>query len=913
MTTKQDWINFYQNDMNWVIFPVGWQSNNIKTLKIPIVKDWTSLTRENQREKITRWNAPNLGVLTGEINGIIVLDIDNKIPGNEKSKNLSLKNGLDEWKFYIGIHGEPQTFKVKTGSGGYHYYFKYNDAVKDMTSTSETAVNDEGLKMAWDIKNNGGYVVVPPSHNGNGYYDFDKDFCQYGINEMPTWIIELINRQPVNKVPTPPNLVAPRLKPTSIPVPVPRTISAPVLSTNSIPLKTITDAVNAELDKEPPTGEPIYQQLSYDALKDLLETLSIDRAIAHDPRYQVIFALRSEANKYPDNQIYELAHHFCRRSPEEYTVEKVDNIWNQRDTGCANPLTVGSLMRWLQEDIGVEAFRAFKAKHNIGKVKNIGLSLSVIPPMNCYDNYQLYDYERWATDRVFSSKGEAKSQLLKQFARVIRRVSSNDPYYVFKTNSGFTFNKKDAFGIRKKYGFCSYPEEVEEIDRNGKVHKKTIYKSMYIMYPLTEFNFITHRDITWIPYHKDLPLKVDPKTDANLLNIFPGFKAEKVDLTPEALDKIKPMLDHLKIVWANGDINIYKWIMTYLAYPFIMLQRTQKVLVLIGPPGCGKTIIFDGFMGPFIYGEQLSETANGSIEAITQRFNGVIKDKMLYIIGETDAVDNNTNFTGRFQKIKELITGSYLKIEQKGLEVISTPNYCSFVICSNNRFAVHLDDHDRRYCVLYCSDIYRGNKEYFNMLASLFTQEIANIFYSFLRSKEHMEPLLVNINDIPMTSIKADLIEISRPRQDVFHLDVFINGSTPIPSQYIKFNREKRSYILNRDIYELYDIWYKEGYSTSKKKTSKSFFIDFKSSNVLEYTEQKFGAKSERGYFIPDNRFDTINVLINNGLDDDYVITLRSFLENPDQSVKKVVVPTNVQITTRQIATPVSIPSLKIN
>jgi hypothetical protein len=48
--------------------------------------------------------------LTGKINNIIVLDVDEK------------DEGIEEFNKYIIEYGEPQTITQKTPSGGYHYF-----------------------------------------------------------------------------------------------------------------------------------------------------------------------------------------------------------------------------------------------------------------------------------------------------------------------------------------------------------------------------------------------------------------------------------------------------------------------------------------------------------------------------------------------------------------------------------------------------------------------------------------------------------------------------------------------------------------------------------------------------------------------------------------------------------------------
>ena len=81
----------------------------------------------------------NIGVVTGNISQITVVDIDHKDP--KKKTPLS--------KF-------PKTYTVQTPSGGYHLYYKY-------TPDIQTNANQYIHLPYVDIRNDGGFVVAPPS------------------------------------------------------------------------------------------------------------------------------------------------------------------------------------------------------------------------------------------------------------------------------------------------------------------------------------------------------------------------------------------------------------------------------------------------------------------------------------------------------------------------------------------------------------------------------------------------------------------------------------------------------------------------------------------------------------------------------------------------------------------------------
>ena len=103
---------------------------------------WTEFTLN----KTIHYNEYNgIALLTGKINNIIVIDIDNKDHWNKLLEENKQK--------------EPNTVKVISGSGGIHYYFKYDESLEHIKSTDHCF----GKEYDIDIKTNGGCVIAPPS------------------------------------------------------------------------------------------------------------------------------------------------------------------------------------------------------------------------------------------------------------------------------------------------------------------------------------------------------------------------------------------------------------------------------------------------------------------------------------------------------------------------------------------------------------------------------------------------------------------------------------------------------------------------------------------------------------------------------------------------------------------------------
>jgi len=111
----------------------------------------------------------NIGIRTGEITDLTVLDIDTSDNGmllynkwmEDPTKALDLK----------------KAYKVRTPSGGLHIYFKYTDLFKNLIK-----INGYGV----DIRNNNAYVVGAGSKIDNKKYSYLEGTS---FLNMPQWLI----------------------------------------------------------------------------------------------------------------------------------------------------------------------------------------------------------------------------------------------------------------------------------------------------------------------------------------------------------------------------------------------------------------------------------------------------------------------------------------------------------------------------------------------------------------------------------------------------------------------------------------------------------------------------------------------------------------------------------------------------
>ena len=114
--------------------------------KLPLIS-WMDYTNKRAtKELITHWwlknpNA-NIGIVTGKISNIVVIDVDVQKGGDAKSV----------------YELAPTNFISQTGSGGYHLVYHYHDEIP------KNKVGKDGI----DVRSNGGYIVAPPSIHSNG-------------------------------------------------------------------------------------------------------------------------------------------------------------------------------------------------------------------------------------------------------------------------------------------------------------------------------------------------------------------------------------------------------------------------------------------------------------------------------------------------------------------------------------------------------------------------------------------------------------------------------------------------------------------------------------------------------------------------------------------------------------------------
>ncbi|MFA6315539.1 MAG: bifunctional DNA primase/polymerase [Candidatus Paceibacterota bacterium] len=138
---------------------------------IPVGRDkkpllaWKEFTeRKATQEEIKEWwsfyDNPQIGIVTGRVSGITVVDIE---AGGDTT-------------------GMPITLIAKTGGGGWHYYFKYTPDIG----------NKARIRPLTDIRNDNGFVVAPNSSNLKGNYEW---IVEEPLNDFPHHLFGIEKKQ----------------------------------------------------------------------------------------------------------------------------------------------------------------------------------------------------------------------------------------------------------------------------------------------------------------------------------------------------------------------------------------------------------------------------------------------------------------------------------------------------------------------------------------------------------------------------------------------------------------------------------------------------------------------------------------------------------------------------------------------
>ncbi len=157
----------------WSVIPVRARD------KRPAIARWKEYQSVRAApDTVAKWasnDALNVGIVTGRVSGLIVLDLDNADAIAEAQRR-----------------GLPETVTAKTGKGR-HVYFRH---------TGEQVPNRAGLFPGADLRGDGGYVVAPGSvHSSGAVYKWIAAPPATHLADPPAWLLDALEPQRPDQAP----------------------------------------------------------------------------------------------------------------------------------------------------------------------------------------------------------------------------------------------------------------------------------------------------------------------------------------------------------------------------------------------------------------------------------------------------------------------------------------------------------------------------------------------------------------------------------------------------------------------------------------------------------------------------------------------------------------------------------------
>lgn len=130
----------------------------ISKSKVPSVPWSEFMSRVPKVSEVIGWDMERLGIVTGQVSGIVVVDCDSREHAEWFWDNISQSN------------------VVVRSRRGFHFYFKH---------PGERVMNAVKVAGHYDVRGDGGYVVAPPSRHADGEYEWVKPLVN--TKELPVF------------------------------------------------------------------------------------------------------------------------------------------------------------------------------------------------------------------------------------------------------------------------------------------------------------------------------------------------------------------------------------------------------------------------------------------------------------------------------------------------------------------------------------------------------------------------------------------------------------------------------------------------------------------------------------------------------------------------------------------------------
>ena len=298
-------------------------------------------------------------------------------------------------------------------------------------------------------------------------------------------------------------------------------------------------------------------------------------------------------------------------------------------------------------------------------------------------------------------------------------------------------------------------------------------------------------------HSEDLVFAPGDRVFSPRVNLFTGID---LDAKPTLLrpDKEPSVLKILELLHSMAnEQSLFEWLLYWLAYPIQNLgQKLRSALVVHGPQGTGKSLIFNHVMRT-CYGKWSRQIGQHELDST---FNGWAS-KCLYLVAEECSTSSTVRETSG--RIKALITEPTLQINVKHQRLRYESNHLNAVFLSNEAMPLWADQDDRRLAVVLVPPEAKRDRGFYEFLVKEH-ERMPEAWYQFLRDVVEI-PQDFATRPVPMTRGKQALLEACQPSTQRF-LRQWLDGDIqddegePVPILCFRSN----------DLYRLYRNWAEE-------------------------------------------------------------------------------------------------------
>ena len=456
---------------------------------------------------------------------------------------------------------------------------------------------------------------------------------------------------------------------------------------------------------------------------------------------KMLWGLRNMSDNYGIDLRF-LAHTVSKCS-NKYDEFETDNMYDAKDKNPSNnPIGIATFVKMAKTKNPKLFMEWRKAKPNsingsgidiitAGSVIDDNMTVPMIEEIitkpfikNTFDFTNTYDFQNFHTEYNGSYYHGSETDILNKYPTVIAHILKGKGSYIKKLSDG-SFDIVDVL----KSSEVSFTTDTDKI----------ITLSKIISLKTNSF-----REIRCILDHSRCPF--------DSFNVWSGFQSHIIDVK-EPSEGFKLICSMIMENWANDNVDNYNYIISWLAGLVNVKDINKIALLMISPQGCGKGTLIE-FLEYIL--RKINIVSLVGITKVVDKFNTILQGKRLICINEMSSTKDE--FRSNFDKMKSYITDPTLIIEPKGINSYSVDNISNFIMFSNHRDSVIVEQSDRRYAIFEMSTRYMNNNDYFgNIRDKCFNQDVADEFYTYL-----MNFKTVPIHKIPNTDLRNELINLSK-------------------------------------------------------------------------------------------------------------------------------------------------------